>query len=82
MLNPESRVADLQDQILETEIKSAGLRIELHMAMLQLPGLEGGRKNLIRAEADHWRRQMERMLASRRPELVARMERERGLARA
>lgn len=81
MLDPEARVKELQDQILEAEITSAGLRIELHMAMLQVPGADG-RRNLIRAEADHWRRQMERMLASRRPELVARMERERGLSRA
>lgn len=79
-MDAQTRVVELQDRILETEIKSAGLRVELHMAMLQVPGLEGGRKNLIRAEADHWRRQMERMLASRRPTLVARMERERGLA--
>ena len=81
MLDPESRVRDLQDQILEAEIKVAGLQIELHMAMLQLPGQES-RQNMIRAEADRYRRQMERMLTSRRPELVARMERERGLARA
>lgn len=80
-MDADARVKDLQDQILETEIKSAGLRIEMHMAMLQVPGSEP-RHNMIRAEVEYWRRQMERLLASRRPELVERLERERGLARA
>lgn len=76
--DPEAHVNDLRDKILETEIKSAGLRIEMHMAMLQVPGAES-RRNMIKSEVVYWRRQMERLVASRRPEFVQRMERERGL---
>ena len=80
MIDPEAYVNELRDQILETEIKSAGLRIQMHLAMLQVPGAED-RRNMIKSEVVYWRRQMERLVASRRPQAVNQAEQQPEAAR-
>jgi hypothetical protein len=76
-LDPD--IAKLMDDLLEIDIKRADLQVQLSMAMAKkMP--EGSRRNLMRAEADVHRRSMERLIGQRRPEHVARLEIERGLA--
>lgn len=77
MLN--KTVAELQDDLLELEIKLAAKRIELELAQAgeaDKPTL----RNDHRTEADRQRRLMERLIGSRRPECVARLELQRGLS--
>ena len=73
------QIESLRDQLLELEISLAAKRAELEMAeaiQTEVPT----KRNLHRAEADRQRRLMERLIHSRRPEAVARLETERGLA--
>jgi hypothetical protein len=75
----DPHIAKLMDDLLEIDIKRAGLQMEISMAMAnKMP--EGSRRNLMRGEADVHRRTMERLIGQRRPEAVARMEQSRGLA--
>lgn len=69
----------LRDQLLELEIQLAAKRAELEMAesvATEVPT----KRHMHRAEADRQRRLMERLIHSRRPEAVSRLETERGLA--
>jgi hypothetical protein len=73
------KVETLRDQLLELEIALAGKRAELELAEsahTEVPT----KRHMHRAEADRQRRLMERLIHSRRPEAVARLETERGLA--
>jgi hypothetical protein len=73
------KVETLRDQLLELEIALAGKRAELELAEANHAEAPTKRQ-LHRAEADRQRRLMERLIHSRRPEAVARLETERGLA--
>lgn len=73
-----TQVGTLRDELLELEIVLAGKRAELEMAQAALCEYPG-KRHLHRTEAQRQLRLMERMVHSRRPEAVARMERERGL---
>lgn len=73
------RIEALRDELLELEIGLAGKRSELEMALASQTENPVDR-NARRAEADRQLRIMERLIHSRRPEAVARLETERGLA--
>jgi hypothetical protein len=74
-----AHIETLRDELLELEISLAGKRAELEMAHASQTENPVDR-NARRAEADRLRRLMERLIHSRRPEAVARLERARGLA--
>lgn len=73
------QIETLRDELLELEIGLAAKRIELEMAQASFAEVPATRL-MHRAEADRQRRLMERLHHSRRPEAVARLEQERGLA--
>lgn len=75
-----TQIETLRDQLLELEISLAAKRAELEMAEAYHSEIPNTR-HMHRAEADRQRRLMERLIHSRRPEAVARLERARGLAR-
>lgn len=80
-MSTTEQIAALQDELLELEIRLAAKRVELEMAQsaaTEKPAL----RQAHRTEADRLRRLMERLIHSRRPECVARMEQERGLQSA
>ena len=73
------RIEALQDELLEMEIKMAGKRMELEMAQWAVTDKPSARQ-AHRSEADRQCRLMERLIHSRRPECVARMEQQRGVS--
>lgn len=73
------QVETLRDELLELEIRLAAKRAELEMAEATHAEVPT-KRHMHRAEADRQRRLMERLIHSRRPEAVARLEQARGLA--
>jgi hypothetical protein len=68
-------LSELSDAELEQHIKDCGWLAELAMCRWAQSGDFSDR-----GEADYWRRKMEEAIKSRKPEYVAQLERERGLA--
>lgn len=66
----------MSDDELEAHIVECGRRMEAAYARF-----ERTRKGSDRAEAGRWRNAMQQAIAARSPAMVARLERERGLAR-
>ncbi len=69
----------IQDSILELEIQLAGKRMELFLSMADSLFYSQAQRNQFKAEAQCWRRRMERFIGDRRPQAVAQMEEARGL---
>lgn len=78
-MSDTAHIETLRDELLELEISLAAKRAELEMAQASHSEIPNTR-HMHRAEADRQRRLMERLIHSRRPEAVARLETERGLA--
>lgn len=74
-----AHIEALRDELLELEIRLAAKRSELEMAEAGLTEVPT-KRHMHRSEADRQRRLMERLINSRRPEAVAKMEVRRGLA--